>query len=86
MNIFLIERYINKLTKNDIYNYSIKEGIELTNQEINIIHYYIKNYYKPFLNGHNEEIINELKEKVTTKTSNKIDELYNLYKNKFNIK
>ena len=86
MNIFLIERYINKLTKNDIYNYSIKEGIELTNQEINIIYYYIKNYYKQFLNGHNEEIINELKEKVTTKTSNKIDELYNLYKSKFNIK
>ena len=28
----------------------------------------------------------ELKEKVTTKTSNKIDELYNLYKSKFNIK
>ena len=86
MNIFIIERYINKLTKNDIYKYSLKEGISLTDKELNIIYYYIKNYYKPFLNGHDKEIINELKTKLTINTQNKIDELYNLYKTKFNIK
>ena len=30
MNLFFIERYIDRIQKEDIYNYASKEGIELT--------------------------------------------------------
>ena len=41
------------ITKNDISNYCLKNNIPLTNEELDIIYYYIKNRYNDFLNGKN---------------------------------
>ena len=49
MNLFLIERYIEKIKKEDIYNYSSKEGIILNNKELDTIYTYLKTYYKTLL-------------------------------------
>jgi DNA polymerase-3 subunit alpha len=45
---------------------------------------YLKTYYKSFLRNKNIRLtlLNELKEKVSIPVSNKLDELYNLYKDK----
>ena len=49
MNIFLLERYINKITKNDIHDYLKKEGIDISNQELNILYTHLKKDYKVFI-------------------------------------
>ncbi len=82
MNHFIIQRYINQLTKEDIINYTNKQNISLTNKEIDIIYYYIKNKSNEFLKGNHEEILQELKQKLTNSTYKKIEEIYIMYKNK----
>ena len=84
MNLIFIERIIQKINKEDIYNYSLNEGITLSNKELNTIYTYLKNYYKEFLYNKNirEKILNELKSHLSIKVSKKIDELYSQYKDK----
>ena len=82
MNQFIIEKYINKLTKQDIINYTSKQNIPLTTTELDIIYNYIKTKYKDFLAGNREKIFEELEQKITQQTYQKIIELYNLYQNK----
>lgn len=82
MNKLIIINYIKKLTKNDITNYCNNNSIPLTDDELDIIYYYIKNRYLEFLNGHDQEILDEIKYKVKSATYNKIIELYNKYKDK----
>lgn len=84
MNLFFIERYIERIKKEDIYNYASKEGIELTNHELDTLYTYLKTYYKTFLRNKDTRLnlLEELKSKVSIKVSNKLDELYYLYKDK----
>ena len=84
MNIFFIERYIQKIKKDDIYNFAYTEGINLTLEELDTLYTYLKTYHKQFLRDKNTRpsLLNELKSKVSSKVSNKLDELYNTYKDK----
>jgi len=84
MNLFFIEKYIQKITKDDIFNYASREGISLTNDELNILYNFLKTNYKEFLTNKNSQpkLLEEIKSKVPVKTANKLEELYNLYKNK----
>ena len=84
MNLFLIERYIKKIKKEDLYNYALSQEINLTENELDILYTYLKTQYKPFLTNPQlqPQLLSEIKSKVTPKTATKIDELYNLYKNK----
>lgn len=79
MNIFLLERYINKITRNDIYNYLKKEGIDISNQELNILYTHLKKDYKVFISNPNY-ILNNLKEELSNDNYIKLLELYNKYK------
>ena len=71
MNLIFIERIIQKINKEDIYNYSLNEGITLNNEELNTIYTYLKNYYKEFLYNKNirEKLLNELKSHLSIKVS-----------------
>lgn len=80
MNKFLIQKYINKLTKQDIINYINKQNITLPKEEIDIIYHYIKNRHNEFLNGNEIKILNEIKTKVSPKTYQIIIKYYNFYK------
>ena len=84
MNLIFIERIIQKINKEDIYNYSLNEGITLSNEELNTIYTYLKNHYKEFLYNKKirEKLLNELKSHLSIKVSKKIDELYSQYKDK----
>ena len=84
MNLIFIEKIIQKINKEDIYNYSLNEGITLNNEELNTIYTYLKNYYKEFLYNKNirEKLLNELKSHLSLKVAKKIDELYLQYKDK----
>ena len=76
----LIEHYINKLTKEDIIEFSIKNDIILNNDELIYLYKIIKEKYKILLNG-DTSIFNEIKDNININTYNKIIELYNKYKN-----
>lgn len=82
MNKFLIERYINKLTKQDIITYINNQNIKIPLKDIDTIHYYIKNKYKSFLNGQDKELLEEIKYKVSPSTYKELKKIYDMYKNK----
>ena len=82
MNYLIVTKYINKLTKQDIINYANKEKINLTNKEIDTIYTYIKTRYNDFFYNDKESLLKEIKNQVSTTTYQKIEELYNQYKNK----
>lgn len=84
MNLFFISEYVKRLTKEDIKKFSFKQGIILTEYELNIIHEYIKNYYKTFIYGNPRGYLDELKKQVQPLTYNKIETLYKEYKAKLN--
>lgn len=84
MNLFLISEYVKRLKTSDIKNFALKEGIVLTEYEVNIIYEYIKNYYKTFIFGNPKGYLDEIKEKVKPLTYNKIEALYKEYRSKLN--
>lgn len=77
---YLIKEYIKKITEEDIYNFALKEGINLLNNEVKTLYVYIKNYWQVFLNEDSTFLFEELKEKLEPKTYDKMIELYNKYK------
>lgn len=83
MILKLIEKHINNLTKNDIINLANTEGINLNNNEVDIIYTYIKNDYKVLLYGNSESIFKDLKSRINPTAYNKIKELFDFYKEKY---
>lgn len=79
MNKLIIYEYINRIRREDIINFSKMRGIELSNDELEIIYYYVKNEYKRFFNNP-LVVLSEVKEKVSSNTYNEIINLYNNYK------
>ncbi len=82
MNILLISEYIRRLNPEDINNFALKQGVTLTEEELQVIYYHVKNNYKLFLTGDPTPILKEVEKEVRPHTYNKIIELYNTYKNK----
>ena len=80
MNRLLIYKYIDKLKKDDIKEFALKQNIILNNQEINIIYDYLKNKTETIFDDP-LNVIREIKDKVNIPTYNKLLELYNEYKN-----
>ena len=85
MNIYLIEEYIKRLTKNDIVFFALKQGIILDSSETDIIYDYIKNDFKTIIYGNPKDILLEIKDKVKPLTYNKIENLYIKFKDKIDI-
>lgn len=79
---YVIKELVDKLNENDIRNYALKEGINLTDDELKVIYMYIKNYWQVFYKDDPTSLFSELKEKLSPKTYSKIIELYNKYKRK----
>lgn len=73
---FLISEYINRLNKDEIKNFAFKKGVELTEDEIDIIYDYTKRCWRTFIHGNPRPILDELKTKVRPFTYNKIETLY----------
>lgn len=85
MNFYLIEEYVNRMQKEDVNKFALKQGIILNEEELNIIYTYIKKNYKTILYGNPKEILLEIKEKVSSLTYNKIENLYIRFKDKIDI-
>ena len=79
MNKLILYQYINKIKKEDIVIFGIKQGIVIKKEETDIIYNYIKNDFERIINNPNEVII-EIKDKVSKEIYQKILELYDKYK------
>ena len=74
----IIKKYINYLKKDDIINFAKKEGVNLSNIELDTIYTAIKTRWEEiYSNGIN--VINEYKGKLNKITYDKLIELYNYY-------
>ena len=72
MNIYLIREYVNRLRKEDVNNYALKQNIVLDNSEIDFIYSYIKNNYRKILNRDISLSLEEVKPKLRDSTYNKL--------------
>ena len=84
MNIYLIREYVNRLRKEDVNNYALKQNIVLDNSEIDFIYSYIKNNYRKILSRDISLSLDEVKPKLRDSTYNKLVIL--IYNNRDKIK
>lgn len=80
----LIKKYAEKLTKDDIRNFALKENVNITNNEVNIIYDSIKNDTDTLLSKDALSYINKFKPLLSDEVYNKIIEKYNKYKDFIN--
>lgn len=79
----LIEQYINRMNTDDIVLFAEKNGIELNDDETELIYYHIKNNWKTIIYGNPRAIFDDLKSKVCNITYEKITNLYINFREKY---
>lgn len=82
MNIYLLEQYVKRLKKEDIYNFALKEGVTLEEYELDIIFNHVKKDYKTVIYGNSRSVLEEIKTEVKPLTYSKIENLYERFKNR----
>lgn len=75
----LIKNYVNKLKKEDIIKYIENNNYKVSNEDIEAIYFYIKNYWEDFIDNRND-VWSRLENVVSPKTYKEILLLYNKYK------
>ena len=78
----LIKNYIDLLSIEKIEEYTLKNNIKLTKDEIEYLLDLIKNNYEDIIKN-DEKYIREIKNNISNTESKKIIELYLKYKNKY---
>ncbi len=81
---YLIKKYIERLTIDDISKYAKKQGVVLDKKETEVIYNYIKKDWRTFYYGNPRAQLNEMKELLSPETYKKIENLYIETKNKIN--
>jgi hypothetical protein len=84
MNDYLLQIYIERLSKNDINDFAITQGITLNNEELDIIYDYLKKYWRTFYYGNPKSLLEELRNKLSGEAYRKIEALYIQTKEKLN--
>ncbi|MBQ9181667.1 MAG: DUF2624 family protein [Bacilli bacterium] len=79
----IIKNYIKKLNVEDVLNFSLKNNINLSEVEANIILNYIKQDYETIIYGDPKNIFNELKTKLDKENYIKIINIYYEFKEKY---
>jgi len=77
-----LNKYIKKLTKDDIYKFGLEQNVILNEIEIDIIYDEIKNNLDNILYN-TDSVLKKIKDKVEPTTYLKINELINFYKCKY---
>lgn len=84
VNLKLISNYINKMTKDDVYNIAFNKGMILSDKEVDIVYAYVKNNYNKFLCGkiNTSDILKDAKKHLSEENYNKFLVLYDQFKDK----
>lgn len=81
MKEILINSYVDKLTKDDIIKFTNKNNIIINDEELDIIYHTIKKDWRVLLHNPNQ-VLSEIRNKVSPNTYNNIIYFYNLYSKK----
>ena len=79
----LIGQYVNKLTIDNINDFAVKNNIKLNEKELNTLLDVVKNHYRELLDGKDEKVKEYLKNNLTNENFEKVTNLYNKYKEKY---
>lgn len=80
----IIRDYVNKLTEDDIIQYSKRKNISLNDDEVKVLYLYAKNYWRAFYKGNPNDLILELKEKLRPQVFDSLYKIYTDLKDKLN--
>lgn len=78
-----IEKCVKKMSIDDVYKFSKKNNVELTENEANTIFDAIKEDWETLVFGNHNIILDKNKNKLNHELYNKINELIIEYKNKY---
>ena len=79
----LIKEYVNRMTLDDVNKFAYNNGINLNNDEVNLIYNHIKNNWHTICFGNPRVILDDLKIKLDNHSYQKIESLYVYFKNRY---
>ncbi len=75
----IIERYMNKLTKEDVNNFAIKNNVILNEEELNFTHQFVKKNWSTLLSNPNMFHFERYKNHFSEENYHKINRLIKEY-------
>ena len=81
----IIERYMNKITKEDVNTFALKKGITLDDNELTFTYDFIKKNWDKILSNPNILNLNRYKDKYSEENFIKISELFKEYYSKYRM-
>ena len=79
----IIERFIMRMSKDDINNFAISKNINLSDSELEFTYNFLKKNYKEMLSNPKLFDINRYQNNYTKENFNKIAKVYQEYFNKY---
>ena len=79
----IIERYVSKLSKEDVNNFASKNDIRLNDSELDFICVFVKKNYKEILSNPSLLNLDKFKDKFSEENFIKIKKLFNEYSQKY---
>ena len=79
----IIERYMTKLSIEDVNNFAIKNDIHLSNEELDFTYAFIKKNWQPILSNPNMLNLDRYKDKFSEENLIKIKKLFKEYSIKY---
>lgn len=79
----LIEKYMNKMTVNDVNNFAISKGVNLSNEELQFTYEFIKKNYKTILGNPSLLNLDLYKNKFSSENFEKVKKILNEYYTKY---
>ena len=76
MSEYIIGEYIKKLNVSDILDYAKTKNITISECDAIILLSYAKKYYKEFINGNDNDILKEIRNKININTYKEVYKLY----------
>ncbi len=85
MNRMLIENYIRRIKKEDIYNFALSNDIKLNEKDLDILYHYLRNFWEEILYGDRgfvfKQIEKEFEHDKYLKIYSLFDKYFQLYQN-----
>jgi len=79
----IIERYMERITKDDINNFAIKKDIILSEEELNFTYNFVKKNYKNILSNPKLLDLNRYQNNYTKENFSKITKVYQEYSQRY---
>lgn len=80
---YLINEYIKKLTIQDITDFGLKNNINISIEDSEVLLYYAKNNYKELISSNPNSVLKEIKKRIDPITYEKAYNLFLIYRNNY---